>query len=123
MSRLQQSARRVAPLAGRPLTEKGQHMDWIKSSGGPLVCMERDLAPLWNGVQGSKSALNSTGISDYDRACQVRDYLGKIEMGRRSALILGEMPLQTMIGRPSDEPPLIVRVFYADPDADVLKIL
>lgn len=99
-------------------------MDWIRSSGGPLICIERDLAPLWTGIRGSKhSDLGDIEIADYDRACQVRDYVGRVAVAGRHALILGDMPLQTMVWCPINQLPLIVRVFYADPEADVIGIL
>ena len=99
-------------------------MDWIRTGGGPLLCIERDVAHLWMGVRGSSGARGGLeSVTDYDRACQVRDYLGTVVVGPRKALVLGDMPLQTMVWRPEHGIPSLVRVFYADPDADVLAIL
>jgi hypothetical protein len=51
------------------------------------------------------------------------DYLGKIPLSDGHALILGDMPLQTFIWASRGQVPQIVRVYYADPDANVIKIL
>src|SRR5687767_8117877 len=84
---------------------------WIKSGGGPLSCVERELARHWLGVIGN-SATNSAdrppvtdgrAASDYKRACSVSDYLGKIPLGDGHALILGDMPLQTFIWASRDQ--------------------
>jgi hypothetical protein len=98
---------------------------WIKSRGGPLICVERDLAQYWLGVGASSIAHSSdhTYANDYKRACSVSDYLGKIALGNRHALILGDMPLETLIWQLPDQLPRIVRVYYADPDVDVAKRL
>lgn len=61
--------------------------------------------------------------NDYKRACSVRDYLGKLPMGDRDALVLGDMPLETLIWLPLKSLPRIVRVYYGDPGVDVTKRL
>ncbi len=100
-------------------------MKWIKSAGGPLICVELDLAGLWLGVHGN-SLLGSAADSnatDYDRACEVSTYIGKIQIGDRSAMILGDMPMETAIWIPPLKLPSIVRVVYKDPDADIWAVL
>lgn len=97
---------------------------WIKSGGGPLICVERELAQYWLGVAGNSitHGAGRTHANDYKRACSVSDYLGKIPLGTRHALILGDMPLETSVWRLRNLP-RIVRVYYADPDVDVIKRL
>jgi hypothetical protein len=99
-------------------------MEWIKSGGGPLVCVERELAHLWRGtlVSGGEDA-PALAVSDYERACQVRDYLGVANLNHGSALILGDMPLATSVWIDSSGRVGIVRLFYLDRDADVSSIL
>jgi hypothetical protein len=98
---------------------------WIKSGGGPLICAESELAQYWLGVDGNSICCGPNGVyaNDYERACSVSDYLGKIALGNRHALILGDMPLETLIWQLPDKLPRIVRVYYADPDVDVAKRL
>jgi hypothetical protein len=100
-------------------------MNWIKSAGGPLVCLELVIANSWLGVTGNSVSKEqgSRAATDYERACQVKDYLGKIPLGDHAALILGDMPLETLIWRRRDAIPMIVRVIYGDPGVDVTKIL
>jgi hypothetical protein len=101
-------------------------MKSIKSGGGPLICVERVLAGSWLGTSGNSLALGlGTGdASDYERACAVQDYLGALKLKKGMALILGDMPLETMIWHSrGHSPPLIVRVFYMDPGVDVTSRL
>lgn len=98
-------------------------MDWIKSAGGPLICVERDLAISWRGVASKVLNPSVEAASDYDRACAVRDYAGVISVGGGSALILGDMPLETSIWERDDGNVLIVRLFYVDSEESVLKAL
>jgi len=100
-------------------------MKWVRSAGGPLICVERDLVSSWCGILGnsvntppSKAALN-----DYERACSVSDYLGIVEVANKCALILGDMPLETTVCYLSPESLLLVRVFYIDPNVDLLQLL
>ena len=99
--------------------------NWIKSGGGPLVCMELKIANSWLGITGNSvsSERNTKAATDYERACQVEDYLGKITVNNHVALILGDMPLETSIWRRRYELPMIVRVIYGDPGVDVIKVL
>lgn len=102
-----------------------RQVKWIKSGGGPLICVESGLAQYWLGVMGNSIARgpDSVHANDYKRACSVSDYLGKIPLSGRHAVILGDMPLETMIWRHADQVPRIVRVYYADPDVDVVEKL
>jgi Immunity protein 21 len=98
---------------------------WIKSGGGPLICVERERAQSWLGVSGNsvKQGADSTYATDYERACQISDYLGKVKLADQYALVLGDMPLQTLIWRTRSGLPRIVRVFYGDPGVDVTQLL
>lgn len=77
-------------------------LPWVNSEGGPLLLLdERDL-PSWGGVvdeiEGPRTEQSfSPGgkRTDYDRACAVRGYLGRISVGTREALVLDYMPMQT----------------------------
>jgi hypothetical protein len=77
-------------------------LPWIYSEGGPLLLMdERDLAN-WGGIvdevkwpRTEQSFSPGEMHTDYDRACAVRGYLGRISVGPREALVLDDMPMQT----------------------------
>lgn len=100
-------------------------MKWIQSGGGPLVCVELKLADSWLGVAGNSitEGLDRELANDYERACRVGDYLGKVPLGDGYAWILGDMPLETMIWLSPGKLPRIVRVFYGDPGVDVAEML
>ncbi|QNM98709.1 Imm21 family immunity protein [Chitinimonas koreensis] len=79
----------------------------------------------WRGVEGSSTAaaLAEGYANDYQMACSVQDYLGVIELDSGNALILGDMPLETRTWHCKDGFFSIVRIFYADPDVDVIQLL
>jgi hypothetical protein len=102
-------------------------MFWMKSKGGPLICVERRLMPLWLGVRGNSLAIahgvENAFADDYARACNVVDFLGLIALGDGNAMILGDMPLETTIWHAAEQLPMIIRVYYSDPDVNVINVL
>jgi hypothetical protein len=66
------------------------HMKWVDSEGGPLVLMGEALLSNWRGCFGP-----ARGSTDYDRACQVDDYVGVIDVGNGKGLVLGDEPMPT----------------------------
>jgi hypothetical protein len=99
-------------------------MRWIKSAGGPLICVEKQWACLWSGVFGNSASSDSinTALNDYDRACALSDYVGILELHQKHAIILGDMPLETTVLCLSSGLPLVVRAFYMDPGVDLPKL-
>ena len=97
----------------------------IKSNGGPLICAEREGAKFWLGTSGNSQANEAIqgARTDYERACDVADYVGEIKYSNRVALIFGDMPLETMAWQPIGQPPCILRIYYMDPDANPVDIL
>lgn len=100
-------------------------MEWIKSGGGPLLCIEKVLGRDWSGVDANSlpDETKSHYSNDYERACAVFDYVGKIPVRGGHALVLGDMPLQTLIWSRGHTLPKIVRVYYADPETNVISVL
>ncbi|MCO5978619.1 Imm21 family immunity protein [Ideonella oryzae] len=100
-------------------------MKSIVSGGGPLVCVEMEVVNRWRGLAGNSVSgdIEPDFPNDYKRACAVSDYLGKVSVGDRDALVLGDMPLETLIWTPLGELPRIVRVYYGDPGVDVASLL
>ena len=60
--------------------------------------------------------------SDYERACEIKDYVGVIDVLERHAIILGDMPLATTAWTGSSGP-FIVRTFFMDPLADIQSMV
>jgi hypothetical protein len=99
--------------------------EWIKSAGGPLICVERELAHCWRGAIRTNAGIDAPALSlsDYDRACRIREYLGAIDLEKGRALVLGDMPLETSVWKDATDSPFIVRLFYIDPGTDVPQVL
>ncbi|MFD9409780.1 Imm21 family immunity protein [Streptomyces sp. NPDC059989] len=56
---------------------------WLETEGGPFIVVPRAALPHWSGPEG-----------DYDRACEVIDFVGVLELpDGAEALALGDEPL------------------------------
>jgi hypothetical protein len=106
-------------------------LPWVHSEGGPLLLLdERDLAS-WGGVVDEIEAPRteqsfSTGgkRTDYDRACAVRGYLGRISVGAREALVLDDIPMQTTWVPPTGaDGGMLARWMFAENEAELLRWL
>jgi hypothetical protein len=102
-----------------------KRLDWIRSNGGPLICIERGNEHQWLGADGLGTQQNITNnfSNDYEKACGVEDYIGIIEINKGLALVLGDMPLETRVTYRNERTPVIVRIFYAEKDDDVIEKL
>ncbi len=89
-------------------------MQWISSSGGPLVLMPRAAMSEWKGALGDGS--------DYDLACSVEDYAGIIRWKSIDVLVLGDEPLQTAAQVTADQL-ILVRWMYAPDEESILECL
>jgi hypothetical protein len=93
---------------------------WLESTGGPLILLEEDLVPYWRGYL----SVSESSLTDYERACEVSDYLGTIGVGSRSGLLLGEQPYSTTwLQAPESDYGVIVRWVYAESEAAVIQAL
>ncbi|MGG2464406.1 Imm21 family immunity protein [Streptomyces sp. RGM 3693] len=52
---------------------------WIESTGGPFVIVPAPHAAVWQGIEGD----------DYDEACLVEDYVGRVEFGPAAQKVPG----------------------------------
>lgn len=78
--------------------------------------LDSELTHRWSGIEGPPP-------NDYDRACAVTGYLGKIPVGYGEALVLGQEPLRTTwISRSSNEG-FLIRWVYAEDEASVFRSL
>jgi len=91
---------------------------------GPLVCLELEVAELWQGVAGSASSRHGyDSRSDYQRACGISDHVDCLSVGSRQALVLGDASVETLIWTPPGDLPRIVRILRGGPGAEVMAWL
>jgi hypothetical protein len=98
-----------------------------------LLLLAEDLLGFWDGVRAPARFREvdagfrwspSRGPTDYDRACDVDDYLGLIEVGPGTGLVLGDAPLPTAwVVDQSDSVGYLARWIQADPDLDVRQVI
>jgi hypothetical protein len=100
---------------------------WVESNGGPLLLLPEMLLPSWTGSDEppvwrnikAKFRFNPDGrATDYDRACDVHDFVGVIEVGDGTGLVLGDEPLATTWW-PSIDGGFLVRWDFGDSDEAV----
>lgn len=97
---------------------------WIESNGGPLLLLPDTLLPAWSGtdiptdraIEANSRWQGSGPASDYDRACDVSDYVGVIPVGVGSGLVLADEPLPTR-WIPSRDGGVLARWIFAPSDA------
>jgi hypothetical protein len=102
---------------------------WIQSNGGPLLLLAQSLLRDWGGIlrgtQGLDAEFRWRGegcATDYDRACDVKDYVGVIRVGAGHGLVLGEEPFLTCWRPSADrEGGILVRWVCADNESAVRK--
>jgi len=108
-------------------------LQWVESAGGPLLLLPQDLLGFWEGVNtppnfrnvSAEFRWNETGIAtDSDRACDVNDYVGLIDVGPGKGLVLGDEPLATTwISSPSGNGGILVRCRFSESDEEIQEVL
>jgi hypothetical protein len=101
-------------------------LQWIQSNGGPLLLLPSSLLGVWGGTDEpepylgveARSRWNPAGAAtDYDRACDVTDLLGTVQVGGGEALVLADEPLATSwCPAPEIGDGILVRWEYAESD-------
>lgn len=66
-------------------------LQWINSSGGPLLCASTATGKMWRGIGGSSVG---GAQSDYERACEQVDYASVIACDSSQVIVFGDEPLQ-----------------------------
>jgi hypothetical protein len=99
-------------------------LKWIDSAGGPLILISDKSYNLWSGILKRSSYLDSKieetdnflnpDETDYGKACLVKDYLGVVNIGEDTALVLGDEPLLTTIFHSLDGRVVIARKSYSE---------
>ena len=96
---------------------------WISSSGGPLILMDRSLSSNWLGDSAHDSHPYLDLVSDYDRACQVEDYLALIDVDKSKALVFGDLPSQTTKVSADSDLILLARWIWGENEDDIKHAL
>ncbi|NQU24810.1 MAG: hypothetical protein HQ567_26300 [Candidatus Nealsonbacteria bacterium] len=111
--------------------EVGPVMRWISSEGGPLLLLDERSLDRWGGVvdeitgtPNNESWSPGGKCTDYDRACRINEYLGRIPVGDAEALVLGDLPMQTawIPGGHRDDG-VLVRWMFAESEEEVVDSL
>jgi Immunity protein 21 len=102
------------------MSKEGFLSKWIQSDGGPLILMERASANVWN---GNSRPNGFQGLTDYERACQLEDYLGLLDVQATQILVFDDEPLQTAYWQIKPDVFLLVRWRWADNEKAVIDVL
>ncbi|MFC7308376.1 Imm21 family immunity protein [Streptomyces monticola] len=93
---------------------------WVESGGGPLVIVSESALGTWRTGTEAASADESSDWGDYDRACQVDEYIGTLHVGDAEALVLADSPDSTTF---LPNRMLFIRWGGADSENDILAAL
>lgn len=103
---------------------------WTSSDGGPLLLIEEKSLLNW---EGSDAPSNGRVVeanfrwglevaTDYDRTCDVEDWLGLINVGEGKAIVLGgDETATTWLDLIEKREGMLVRWIYADSDEDAVN--
>jgi hypothetical protein len=97
----------------------------IGTTGGPLIIMPSILLNDWFGCFDAPTPREATfrfsdpdaPATDYDRACDISDYLGMIPVGEGKALVLGDYPVASYVVIVGQVNTVIVRPILGDEHA------
>jgi hypothetical protein len=104
-------------------------LHWIHTAGGPHLVLPAAHASAWEGcfaptagrVVEATFRCNPNGpATDYDRACDVRKWLGVIPVGRGQALVLGGDDSQAAYYRSRQGQHYLLRWHYASSETELL---
>lgn len=100
---------------------------WIDCNS-PLLLVAKEHLSAWQGIDvpsnGRKVVAqfrsNRGGpATDYDRACDVDDYVGVIDVGNGKGIVLGDEPLMTT-SEPVSDGGLLIRWVYAESENELI---
>lgn len=96
-------------------------LEWIESSGGPLLLASELVATKWLGTESSE---HSSDLTDYQRACDIIDAIDVVELGHIQAVVLGDEPDRTAFLESPGSPDLfILRWRWAESEESLLHAL
>ena len=102
---------------------------WVSCDGGPLLLIEEKYLKFW---EGSDAPSNGRVVeaefrwgldvaTDYDKACDIEDLLGLIDVGEGKALVLGADETSTTWLQTNDSEGMLVRWIYANSENDAIE--
>lgn len=107
--------------------------DWIDCDGGPLLLLPEKHLVAWEGAtqpsEGRIVEANSrysvgSQATDYDRACDVEDLLGLIDVGEGQGVVFGDEPLSTTwVPSATEDGGMFVRWVYAENETDLMQFV
>src|SRR5260221_7899824 len=119
----------------------GGALQWMQSNGGPLLLVSGEHLLSWEGVAPPSDGRHieaqfrwngqDAPATDYDRACDVKEYVGLLGIDTGHGLVLGDEP-RTIAWQPSatagesaedDTSGVLIRWVYANSEAEVMEAL
>lgn len=103
---------------------------WVSCDGGPLLLVEEKHLPFWEGSDApSKGRVveadfrsGSDVATDYDRACDIEDWLGLIDVGEGKGIVLsGDETAATWLPLVEKQDGMLVRWIYAGSEDAVVS--
>ncbi len=105
--------------------------NWVTGDGGPLILMEQSLLPFWEGADKpskgrtveAKFRWGLDVATDYDRACDVRDWAGVIDVGPGRAFVLSTNgdAIATWLPRTEVHDGMVIEWEYADSEDQLIS--
>lgn len=92
-------------------------MQWVESSGGPLVVVPVKDVSSWRGILQI-----DRDVSDYDLACSVSEEIVCLSAEKAQVLVLGDEPFRTT-WFPLEDGGLLIRWVYADREETLINFL
>jgi hypothetical protein len=110
---------------------RNEALTWLETDAPLILLSEANLAD-WEGIDPPSGGRvveanfrwgdEAAPATDYDRACDINDYIGLISVGSGMALILNDMPMDTAWKAFGDNRGgLFIRYMYADSVAAALS--
>ena len=99
-------------------------MVWLNTDAGHLVFMQESTRPRWSGIEPPRDGREVTARfrwnrptdppTDYDRACDIDDVVGILDVDGQSAIVLGQEPMPTTCQSTADGGLLIARLYTSE---------
>jgi hypothetical protein len=106
------------------LIERSGELIWLDTDAGYLILMPAAVRVEWSGIEPPRDGrevvarFRSNGpddpATDYDRACDVDDYIGILDVASSWGIVLGQEPMPTTWQSLRDGSVLIARLYTSE---------